>query len=507
MIARHLPTSFFLPTLLTVGLNLAGLGLAGPSLLGLSLVGLSLSGCVQSTSKAHTVAITPAQAGLTDADATPVEWPAAQWWQSFADPQLDSLITEALAGSPTMEVAAARVRQAQQAAIATRAIKDPALAVNAEVNRQRYSENYIYPPPLGGSSSTDSRLALDFSYEFDFWGRQQSIIDAARTQLAAEQAEHAAAQLVLSVSVAQSYFSLQHGNAERKLVQNLVQQREAALKLQQLRAERGLIGRGETQTPIALLADAKRELAVSTQYVDLRKHQLAALIGRGPATLNDLNANDAANEITIAALQQLPADLLARRADITAQRLRIEAASADIETARADFYPNIDLSAFIGVQALGTQNLLQSSSKTYGVGPALHLPIFYRDGLRARLGARYADYDIAVAQYNESVLAAAREVADAGSILRSIAQQRSAAANSLQALQQNRDLAQLRHRQGLGNYLDVLTADNALIMQQRSVAALRDDQLQATLALIKALGGGYQPAAPAAAVSNEASND
>jgi NodT family efflux transporter outer membrane factor (OMF) lipoprotein len=493
MIARYLPTSFLLPTLLTVG--------------------LSLGGCVQSTNKTHAVAITPAQAGLAEADATPVEWPTAQWWHNFADPQLDNLIEEALTGSPSMDIAAARVRQAQQAAIAARAIKDPALAINAEVNRQRYSENYIYPPPLGGSSRTDSRLALDFSYEFDFWGRQQSIIDAARTQLAAEQAEHTAAQLVLSISVAQSYFSLLHGNAETKLVRNLIQQREATLKLQQLRAERGLISRGELQMPIALLADAKRESAASTQYVDLRKHQLAVLIGRGPAALNDLNADAvtlnaaAANEITIAAPQQLPADLLARRADITAQRLRIETASADIETARADFYPNVDLSAFIGVQALGTQNLLQSSSKTYGIGPALHLPIFYRDSLRARLGARYADYDIAVAQYNESVLAAAREVADAGSVLQSIALQRSAAANSLQALQQNRDFAQLRYRQGVGNYLDVLSADNALITQQRSVAALRDDQLQATLALIKALGGGYQTAAPAAAASNETTND
>ncbi|HSB95588.1 MAG TPA: efflux transporter outer membrane subunit, partial [Spongiibacteraceae bacterium] len=372
--------------------------LSTPLLLLISAAALGLAGCVQSTDQAHTTAITPAQIGLAETDAAQIAWPAAEWWRSFGDARLDQLIAEALNGSPSMDIAAARVRQAQQAAIAARAIKDPTLALNAEVNRQRYSENYIFPAPLGGNSVTDSRLALDFSYEFDFWGRQQATIDAARQQLAAEHAEHAAAQLILSISVAQSYFSLLHSNADATLIQNLVQQRGTILKLQQLRVERGLISRAQIQAPTALLADAQREAAASAQRVDIYKHQLAALTGRGPDALHDLNSI-ATNDIAIAAPGQLPADLLARRADIAAQRLRIEAASSDIKAARADFYPNIDLSAFIGLQSLGTQNLLQSSSKIYGVGPAVHLPIFYRDSLRAQLGTRFADYDIAVAQY------------------------------------------------------------------------------------------------------------
>jgi NodT family efflux transporter outer membrane factor (OMF) lipoprotein len=453
---------------------------------------LALGGCVSSSDKAQGVAIEPARLGLDEsaADAR-TDWPAAQWWKAFGDPQLDALIDRALADSPSMDIAGARVRLAQQAAIAARAIDEPSVALNAQVNRQRYSENYIYPAPLGGTFVTDSRVALDFSYEFDFWGGQRAAIEGARQQLAAEQAQRAAAELILSISVAQSYFSLQHSARDAEFAATLVQQRTQTLKLQRLRAERGLISQGDTQVPKAQLADAERALAVARQRIDLYRHQLAALTAQGPEALADLSLADTNSDPTLVPPQHLPADLLARRADIHAQRLLIETASQDVAVARADFYPNIDLTAFAGVQSLGTRDLFKSNSKTYGVGPALHLPIFNRNTLRAQYGARLADYDLAIARYNDSVLGAAREAADASSNLRALDQQRSAADTSLQALQRARDLAKLRHQQGLGNYLDVLAADISLLSQQRVVAALRDDQRQATLALIRALGGGY----------------
>ncbi len=472
---------------------------------GLLALALSIGGCADATRNIHTTAIAPSQLGLTE-DAAPIDWPAPQWWQLFADNQLDALIAQALTGSPSLNIAAARVRQAQEAALATRATREPEVGLNGKVDRQRYSENYIFPPPLGGSTVTDARLALDFSYEFDFWGKQRATVNAALKQLEVQQTELAASQLMLSIAVAQSYFSLQHSVEELALAQALVQQREATLKLQKLRAERGLISRGDIQTPTAQAADAHRVLAASEQRIAVLKHQLAALTGQGADALRDFKPTPPANDFAMSPPQQLPADLLARRADIIAQRLRIEAASQDVEAARADFYPNIDLNAYLGLQSLGTENLLQSSSKIYGAGPAVHLPIFNRDKLRAQLGARFADYDIAVAQYNDSVLAAVREAADASSNLRALSQQRSAAEASLQALQQARTIAELRYRRGFGNYLDVLSADGALLAQQRSVAAIHDDQRQATLALIKALGGGYPTTAPLAR-PNEVPND
>jgi NodT family efflux transporter outer membrane factor (OMF) lipoprotein len=458
----------------------------------------ALGGCIGSGDTAEVAVIEPAQAGLYNTAQT--EWPAPEWWKSFADPQLDALITRAVADSPSMAIAAARVRQARQAAIAARAVTDPAIALNAQVNRQRYSENYIYPAPLGGSFVTDSRVALDFSYEFDFWGGQYAAVEGARQQLAAEQAQRSAAELILSISVAQGYFSLQYSAGDAELAAALVKQRAETLKLQRLRAERGLISQGETQGPKAQLADAERALAAARQRIELYRHQLAALTAQGPEALADLQlaGPERAVDAMLSPPQHLPADLLARRADIAALRLRIEAANQDVTAARADFYPNIDLTAFAGLQSLGTRELFQSDSKTYGAGPALHLPIFNRNALRAQFGARLAGYDLAVARYNDSVLGAAREAADASSNLQALEQQRTAAAAGLEAMQRARDLAQLRHRQGLGNYLDVLSADISLLSQQRVVAALRDDQRQATLALIRALGGGYEQAAVAA---------
>lgn len=451
---------------------------------------LGLGGCVTAGDEPRAVALVPAQAGLESS--VQVHWPDAQWWRQYADPQLDALIARALADSPSMTVASARVRQAQQAALAARAIRDPSIALDAQVNRQRYSENYIYPAPLGGSFVTDSRIALDFTYEFDFWGKYRAGIESARQQLAAEEAERAAAELVLSTAVAQSYFSLRYSAEETALAEQLAAQREELLKLQQLRAARGLVSRNELETPTAQLADARRALAASRQRDELYRHQLATLTGQGPEALAQLIVQPApAIDALLEPPPQLPADLLARRADIVAQQLRIEAAAHDIEAARADFYPNVDLSAFAGLQALGTRDLFQSDSKTYGVGPALHLPIFNRNTLRARYGARVADYDLAVAQYNDGVLRAAREVADASSNLRALDQQYRAADEGLQALQRARDVAQLRQRRGLGTAVGVLQADIALLAQQRLLAALRDDRRQAALALIKALGGGY----------------
>ena len=452
---------------------------------------LGLGGCASSDEKTQAVALDAQKAGLESE--VQIRWPDAQWWKQYADPQLDDLIDRALRDNPSMTIAAARVRQAQQAAIAARAIKDPAIDLNAQVNRQRYSENYIYPAPLGGTFVTDSRLALDFSYEFDFWGGQRAAIESARQQLAAEEAERAAAELVLSTSVAQGYFSLQYAIEETALAEQLARQREAALKLQRLRAERGLISRNDLETPIAQLADAQRALAASRQRDDLYRHQLATLTGQGPDALARLQVAraDASRELPMAPPASLPADLLARRADIVAQRLRIEAAGRDIDSARADFYPNVDLTAFFGLQSLGTHDLLRSDSKMYGVGPALHLPLFNRNTLRAQYGARVADYDLAVAQYNDGVLRAARETADAGTSLRALDQQRAAAESAAQALQRARGIAELRQRQGLGTTLDVLNAEIALLAQQRLVASLRDDHRQAALALIKALGGGY----------------
>lgn len=443
--------------------------------------------------------IEPGQAGLQGAAAA--DWPTDHWWRAFGDPQLERLIEAAGAGNPSIKIAEARVRQAQQYAVFVGADTDPNIALNANLNRQRFPEHYIYPSPLGGSYSTDARLALDFSYEFDFWGRQRSLLESARKQIEAELAERESARLVLAVAVTQTYLALQRSNEELALARDAVKQRGALHALYELRVRQGLSSRVEAEPYIAGLARARQDEAAAQQNIDLLKHQLAALTGQGPEALADM-APPRVEPGALALPTALPADLLGRRPDIVARRLRVEAAARDIAAARADFYPNVDLTAFFGFQSLGTDQLLKAGSRTYGVGPALHLPIFNRSTLRAQLGESYADYDLAVEQYNQTVLDAARAVADQGATLKALAQQRAAADSALAARQRAYDLAQLRRQRGLASELEVLNAETGLLAEKQTQAALRERELQAALALIKALGGGYTD--PAQSAANDA---
>jgi NodT family efflux transporter outer membrane factor (OMF) lipoprotein len=457
---------------------------------------LFLAGCASmGDASSQSKPIPPAQLGMTAAEANAAAWPAADWWSAFGDAQLSRLIETAQAGSPSIKMAEARVRLAAHAEALARGALRPNVALNANATRERLPENYIYPPPLGGSTVTDGRLAVDFSYDFDFWGRQRAAVASAAKRAAESQAESDSAKLVLAVAVASTYFRLQGSFEQLAIARDLLREREVVVTLLKLRTERGLDNRSEIDRVTADVASARQEVEAAQENVALLKHQLAALTGQGPDALLDLTPPSANNDSTLRAPQSLPADLLGRRPDIVAQRLRIEASIQDIAAARAAFYPNVDLTAFFGVQAIGTGKLFDIASRTYGIGPAFHLPIFNTGSLRANLGGRYAEYDVAVEQYNQTVIDAAREVADQGTSLRSIAVQFKAATDSLQSLQRAYDLSLLRYRKGLNNYLTVLSNEAALFTQKRIESQLRERELQASLGLIKALGGGYAPSA------------
>ncbi len=455
------------------------------------LAALLCGGCVDSADSGRRVQlIAPEQAGLVSPATQAANWPAADWWRAFGDPQLNLLIEQAGESSPSIDIAQARVLAARQSVVNAHADTEPTVALNAEVDRQRYSENYIYPPPLGGGTFTDARATLDFSYEFDFWGRQRAALASAKISVAAERAELESAKLVLSIAVAQTYVALQRSYAELDLARASATQRAALAQLYSLRANRGLASRASVEPQNSAAANAQQANLAEQQNIDVLKHQLAALTGRGPDAYAQMTAPSLSATATVKP-GALPADLLGRRPDIVAQRLRIEAANRDIVAAKADFYPNIDLAAFAGFQSLGIDDLMKGSSRAYGVGPALHLPIFNRDSLRANLGSRYADYDYAVAQYNQTVLDAVRDVADQKVGLESLVEQRAQAQSSASALERAYKISQLREQRGVANHLEVLEAQGALIAEQRVQAQLRERELQAALALIKALGGGY----------------
>ena len=427
---------------------------------------------------------------------TPVRagtWPSQDWWTMLRDPQLDALVDEALRDSPTLAVASARTRKALAAADARRSSLAPRIDGRADSTRERFSENGLTPPPFGGSTRTLNQLQATLSWEIDFWGKNRAAYDAALGDARAAEVDAYAARLALSTNIAQAYVQMQRAYLLRDVAQKTLAERERIYSLTRDRNAAGLDSRLELKQAESALPATRETIAQLDERIDLARNQIAALLGAGPDRGLAI-ARPASMMAAVATLPSIvPAELIGRRPDIVAERWRIEAASRDIASAKAQFYPNVNLVAFVGLQSLGASSLLTAASGMAGVGPAVTLPIFDAGRLRANLAGKDADYDIAVEQYNQTLADAMRDVVDQLASFRSVSAQRDEQAKALATTREAYDLALLRYREGLGNYLQVLSAEQPLLAQQSLDADLRARELELSINLVRALGGGYEP--------------
>lgn len=430
---------------------------------------------------------------------TDAPWPQQDWWQAVGDAQLDRLMREALTGNPSLKIARARIDRARALAGLADAARGPQLTGNAAGTYQRFSENGQVPPPLAGSWRSSDRLGLDFSHELDFWGKNRALFDAALGQVRAAEAEAQQARLLLSSAVARGYIDLQRSFEQRDIAQAMLHQRRQVLDLTRQRVSAGLDSRVELEQAAAAIPAAEAELAAIDEGMALLRHQLAALAGVGPDRGDAITRPAVTAGPALALPTALPAELIGRRPDVVAQRWRVEAATQDIVAAKARFYPNVNLLAFVGVQSIGIDRLLEGGSRIAGIGPAISLPIFDAGRLRSQLAGRHADFDAAVEQYNATVIDALREVADQVSSRRAIDQQIEHSRAALARFDEAYRLALLRYREGLSTYLTVLTVERQVLDQRRQLADLEARRRDTAVDLIRALGGGYTPdALPAA---------
>ncbi len=460
---------------------------------GILLVGMVLTACVSAPT------ITPAEPqpasghlGLADAKTPAI---SDTWWHAFGDPQLDSLIDQALHGSPTLAAALARMHQAQAELGRSRSVSDPQISVDAEETRQRFSENYVIPPPFGGSTRWVSTAQAKLDWSLDFWGKQSAMVAMAQHSVEAAELDAAAARLALAGIVTQTYIDLSRACALRDLAAATVKQRASILELTDTRVRNGLESTAAQKSAEALLALARADRIRADRNVELTRHQIAALIGRGAdvyATIQEPKLNP--NAIPLP--QILPADLLARRADIQAARARIDAALSGREVARKAFYPDIDIAAFAGWSSIGLDHVFSTSARTYGAGPAIHLPIFDAGELRAQYAGATAALDAAVADYNGSVIAAVKQTADALTRLRALQDQASEQRIALDAAQESLRLAQIRYRNGLDAQLVVLDAESTLLEAETRSTSLNADIHSQRVALLVAFGGGFESTEP-----------
>ncbi|WP_331540560.1 efflux transporter outer membrane subunit [Phenylobacterium sp.] len=421
------------------------------------------------------------------------DWPADLWWKAYGDPQLDVLMDDALAGSPTLAQAAARLRAAEAAARAARAATLPQLSANAEAAEAKQSYNNGFPAQFVPQGYQDTgRATLDLSFDLDLWGRNRAALAAATSEAEAARMDQAQARLMLTTNLAAAYADFVRLTAEHDAAEAAARNRGASSELVGRQLAGGLANRGEADQARAAAAASQQDLAALDEQIAIARNRLAALAGAGPDRGLQLNRPAAAPNSAFGLPQNLAADLLGRRPDLQTARLRAEAAAKRIAVAKAGFYPDLNLAAFIGVQSLGLENLTKSGSDIGQGALAFSLPIFQGGRLQANYRGARANYDAAVADYDQTLVTALQDVADAAASLRALQTRLAAARESLAAGEAAYRVARLRYEGGLTTYLTLLTAEDAVIAQRRTVAQLDARALALDANLVRALGGGFR---------------
>lgn len=413
------------------------------------------------------------------------------WWVAFGDPELDRLVKDALADNPSLGDALARLRLAKAGVEEADSALYPHVDFDAQEQRDRLSDIYIYPPPYAGSFRWLGTIQADLSWDIDFWGKEAAALDKAKSLHEAARFDAAAARLAVTGAVVQAYIDLDRAYKLAGVAAENERDREQTLELTARRVRDGLDSQVEQQEAEALLAQAREAKVEADSEREIVVHELAALIGRGADAYAGIGAPQLKLDATLPLPTALPADLLARRPDVLAARARIEAALAGRKQAKAEFYPDVDLLASAGWAAIGLSPLFSMRSLQYGAGPAVHLPIFDAGELRAQYSGATAEIDRAVADYNGALVGAVRQTSDALTRIRAIAGEEAEHSQELAAAEKGYGLAETRYRTGLADQLTVLNAETVVFDAREGGVSLAADGAIQRVTLLLSVGGDF----------------
>lgn len=411
------------------------------------------------------------------------------WWERFRDPQLNQVVALALSDSPDMQIARSRVYRAQQIANESNASLWPAIDFDGTATRQRFSQYGLIPPPFNGKTFNIGTLAFNFNYELDFWGKNRAILAARINEVCAAEADRAAAQLVVATAVTETYFRVKESEAQTNIARQLLKDRQEMLAIIQDRLKHAIASDIPVKSAEAEMQVAALQVTQYEQMNALARHQLAVLIGKNALTTDIVMPKYTYPKKALNLPANLSINILAKRPDIVAAKWRAEAAANEVHVAKTLFLPNISLNALFSYQSVGFGHLFEPGSQTNAIGTAIDLPIFDAGARKANLGVRYAEYDMAVASYNQTVLTALREVADQASILTSLNSQVSTQQNVYAATNRTYQLTKMRYQHGIVDYVQVLAANEANLQQKSTLLDYETKQVIAMVEMIKALGG------------------
>lgn len=462
-----------------------------PKKSGVLLTALLLSACVDAPPTTPQVSeLQQSNLGLTG-EAAPHA--PREWWKAFQDPQVDRLAGLVIANNPTLGGALARLRAAQAELAVNRAEDRPQITFDGNEQRVLFSKDYIIPPPYGGSYRWYGSLTANLSWNLDFWGKQAALIGRARDSAEAAALDAEAAHLALSGAFAQVYINLLLNYQYGDIADATVAEREEILKISQGRFNAGLENGSAVEQAKSLLSIAKADQLRFAAAREMDLHAIAALAGQGADAYATITRPKPNLDVALPLPQRLPADLLSRRPDILAAKARVRAAMKGREAAHADFYPDINLAALVGFQAIGLSNLIGGNAFTMGIGPAVHLPLFDAGKLRAQYAKSTADLDLAVTEYNGAVLAAIKQTADAMTQVKSLEAQRIQQQDAVTSAEKAFRIAEDRYRSGLQTQLPMLTAEATLLQARQALVGVVAAGAQQRITLMLTVGGGFEP--------------
>jgi multidrug efflux system outer membrane protein len=424
--------------------------------------------------------------------------PRGQWWALFGDSTLNGLEERALSGNQDLKMASARVEQAFASAGIARAAYAPQVALEAAGSRSQQSSTV--DNPYINLLSNDYSVPLVATWELDLFGRVRRLNESAKADAEASASEFESIRLSLSANVAATYFTLRGLDREIAILKDTASLRQRSLELISAQYRGGVATELDTARAETELATVDAETHALEARRESTQGALAVLVGDSAVTFSVPPAPIA---IAIPAVPAgLPSELVERRPDVASAERELAAANARIGVAKAAFFPAISLTGSAGFESGSTERLFGSDSRIWAFGPSLYLPIFQGGRNRANLDRAKGVFDENIAAYRQRVLVAFDEVQDSLASTHILAEQALSQDHAVKSARQASQLAQKRYDAGYVSYLDVVEADRTELESERTAAQLESQRLNVAVALIKALGGGWQsPVAVSSALS------
>jgi outer membrane protein, multidrug efflux system len=426
-------------------------------------------------------------------DATPHdEISKGNWWEVFGDPQLNGLETQALTANQTLQAAVQRVLEARATLGVTRSQQYPQVSAQPSLAGGRVAGTRPLPPGSVGNPYTDYQLTLppDVSYEVDLWGGIRRSVESAKAQVQASVANYENVLLTVKSDVAEYYVMTRFIDGERVILKNNIDLQQKALDLTQARHEGGVASGLDVSEAESLLDTTQADyIGLGVQRAQF-EHALAVLLGKTPA---EFSLPDSPLDLKPPAIPPgLPSDLLERRPDVAAAERAMASNNAQIDVARAAFFPTLPLTGSGGLLTGDLGKLFSAPAVVWSAAATLSAPLYTGRALQGNLARAQATYDESVANYRQQVLTAFQQVEDALAGLRVLEDQAAAYNKAVQSARQTVDISTSRYREGLANFLEVITAQVTLLANQRIADQILEQRMLTTVALIQALGGGWQ---------------